>query len=235
MYRALIVGLALLLAGCASGGLTGKEALTLAPEPQKARLVIYRTAIYGMAVQPSYIVNGKPVAPAQPSGFVVCDLTPGPHAVTVDNPSINVNFGGGTDKVDVNLKPGETQFIRADMNMGLTMGVVTLTEVKEKVGRAETEGLSKQVGRCPSGVAEPATVANGATPAQKSPARETGSGTGAGTTKVAGGTTPRPGRGGDCADYMFNGQSCTDARGSTCTVAGGRRVCSNPGGNAGGD
>ena len=103
-------------------------------------------------------------------------------------------------------------------------GVVTLTEVKEKIGRAETEGLSKQAGRCPTGGTDPNAVASGA---KKSPPGEGGGG----ATKVAGNTGARPGRGGDCPDYMFNGQSCTDGRGRTCTVAGGRRMCSNPAAN----
>jgi hypothetical protein len=145
----IVIGfVALSLAGCASGGPSGKEVLTSSIAPSQSRLVLYRTAVVGMAVQPSYNVNGKPVAPTQPNGFVVCDLAPGKYTINVENLSLNINFGGGVDKVDVVLKPGDTQYVRADINMGLTIGVVTLTHVQPGQGQTETEALSKQEATC---------------------------------------------------------------------------------------
>ncbi|MEQ1697727.1 MAG: DUF2846 domain-containing protein [Hyphomicrobiaceae bacterium] len=144
----LIAGFCAGLAGCASSGPTGKEILTGSLQPHKARLVIYRTAIMGFAVQPNYIVDGKSVAPAQPNGFVVCDIAPGKHNASVDNPSANINFGGGSEKADVTLKAGETRYIRADINPGLTIGVVTLTQVTEEQGKADTQALYKQTASC---------------------------------------------------------------------------------------
>ena len=95
MRRVLLnVLFAALLAGCASSGPTGKEVLTGSLAPQKSRLVIYRVSPLGFAIQPNYVVDGKPVAPSQPNGFVVCNLDPGTHNVAVENISLNVNFGG---------------------------------------------------------------------------------------------------------------------------------------------
>lgn len=139
---------ALLLSGCASSGPTGSEILTGSIQPQRARMVIYRTAIMGLAVQPSYIVDGKPVAPAQPNGFLVCDMLPGKHTVAVDNTSLNVSLGSSTDRQEIALAPGETRFVRADMNPGLTMGFVSLTQVTAEQGKSDTASLYKQPEQC---------------------------------------------------------------------------------------
>ena len=143
-----VFGAALVLAGCASSGPTGREILTGSLKPQTSRVVFYRTAVMGFAVQPSYNVDGKPVAPTQPNGFLVCDLSPGKHSVSVDNVALNVSLGGGTDHADLTLAPGETRFVRADINPGLTVGVVTLTQVTAEQGKADTDSLYKQPEKC---------------------------------------------------------------------------------------
>jgi hypothetical protein len=122
--------------------------LTAELAPQKSRLVIYRVSPVGFAVQPDYMVDGKAVAPSQPDGFVVCDLGPGKHDVSVGNFELNVNFGGGTDKAAVVLKPGHTTFLKAEPQLGLTLGVVTLSEVTEGQGQSDTASLHKQNGAC---------------------------------------------------------------------------------------
>lgn len=143
-----VVGACLLLAGCATGGPLGKDVLAASIAPKKSRLVIYRTSILGFAVQPDYIIDGKAVAPSQPEGFVVCHLDPGPHQVAVGNFELNVNFGGGSDRAGVTLKPGQTAYLKAEPQPGLTIGVITLTEVTESQGQADTAALHKLNGAC---------------------------------------------------------------------------------------
>lgn len=138
----------LLLAGCATSGPLGKEVLATSLAPKKSRLVVYRTSALGFAVQPDYMINGKAVAPSQPDGFVVCNLDPGKHEVTVGNFELNVNFGGGTDKANVTLRPGATTYLKAEPQMGLTVGVITLSEVTESQGQADTATLHKLDGAC---------------------------------------------------------------------------------------
>jgi hypothetical protein len=137
----------LLLSGCATGP-TGQEVLALGPAPKKSRLVMYRISALGLAVQPPYTVDGRPVAPSSPDGFVVCDLNPGPHQVAVGNMPINVNIFGGSDKAGITLRPGQTAYLKADPQPGLTIGVITLTEVTENQGRADTASLHKVEGSC---------------------------------------------------------------------------------------
>jgi hypothetical protein len=127
----------------AHGGLTGSIA------PSTSRLVIYRTSALGLAVQPDYIVDGQSVGNSQPNGFVVCELPAGRHEVAVGNMPINIQlFGGGSPKVEVTLRPGATTYLYAQPQLGLTIGLVTLSEVTENQGRSDTAGLHKVESRC---------------------------------------------------------------------------------------
>lgn len=145
--RFVIVVSCLLLSACASGGPTGKEVLSSSLAPQQSRIVMYRTNPLGFAVQPNYVINGKNVGPSQPNGFVVCNVTPGSHKVSVANLALNVNFGGGTDKATVNVPAGQTVYFIAEPKMGLTVGVITITQVAAAQGRSDTAPLHK-VGSC---------------------------------------------------------------------------------------
>jgi uncharacterized protein DUF2846 len=136
------------LAGCAASGPTGRELLTGSINPQVARLVIYRTNAMGLAVQPDYNVDNKKVGASTPNGFVVCELPPGRHQVSVANFALNVNLGGGTDTWQLDLKPGSTTYLLAEPKMGLTVGVVTLNQVTEMQGRNETAALYKLESNC---------------------------------------------------------------------------------------
>lgn len=143
-----VAGLCLLLTGCATSGPLGKDVLATGIAPQSSRLVIYRASILGFAVQPDYVIDGKAVAPSQPEGFVVCNLAPGKHAVSVGNFELNVNFGGGTDRASVALRPGQTTYLKAEPQLGLTVGVITLSEVTENQGLSDTATLHKLDGAC---------------------------------------------------------------------------------------
>jgi hypothetical protein len=136
------------LAGCAASGPTGRELLTGSINPQMARLVIYRTNAMGFAVQPDYNVDNKKVGMSTPNGFVVCELAPGRHQVSVGNFALNVNLGGGTDTWELDLKPGTTTYLQAEPKMGLTVGVVTLNQVTEVQGSNETGTLHKLESTC---------------------------------------------------------------------------------------
>jgi hypothetical protein len=144
----LLVAAGLVLSGCASSGPTGQDVLTGGVAPKKSRLVMYRTSPLGMAVQPNYTVDGKPVGQTMPNGFVVCHLDPGPHQVAIDNLPLNVNLTGGSDKASVTLRPGQTTYLRADVQVGLTVGVITLSAVTEDQGRTDVASLHKLESAC---------------------------------------------------------------------------------------
>jgi hypothetical protein len=143
-----VLSVCLFLAGCATSGPLGKEVLATSIAPQKSRLVIYRVSAMGFAVQPDYVIDGKAVAASQPQGFVACNLDPGKHQVAVGNFELNVNFGGGSDKAGVVLRPGQTTYLKAEPQVGLTLGVITLSEVTESQGLSDTATLHKLDGAC---------------------------------------------------------------------------------------
>lgn len=138
----------LLLSGCATGGPTGKEVLAGDLAPKKSRLVIYRTSPLGLAIQPPYSIDGTAVGTSKPDGFVVCLVDPGAHQIAVGNAELNANLGGGTDKVSVTLRPGQTAYLKAEPQLGLVVGFITLSEVTENQGRADTVSLHKLESSC---------------------------------------------------------------------------------------
>ena len=137
-----------MLAGCASSGPLGSEVLTGSLKPDTARVVIYRVSALGLAVQPDYLIDGQKVGASQPNGFVVCNLAPGRHEVSVANASLNVNLFGGSDKATLDLRAGTTTYLHAQPQMGLTIGIITLSEVTAAQGSADAASLHKIESTC---------------------------------------------------------------------------------------
>jgi hypothetical protein len=137
------------LVGCASGP-TGGETLMDSVRSGAARLVIYRTSVMGLAVQPNYVVDGRVIAGSQPAGFVVCDLPPGSHEVTVANMPLSSSlFGHGSEKMSVDLRAGSTAYLSAEPQMGIvTPGQITLIQVTEIQGRADVAKLHQTNSVC---------------------------------------------------------------------------------------
>jgi hypothetical protein len=140
----------IILLGCAYGGPTGSEVLTASAKSNAARLVIYRSASMGLAVQPYYLDDGKPMAVSQPGGFVLCDLPPGHHEVAVDNMPISNNFfGSGSEKVTVDIHAGTTTYLSASPQMGVfTPGQITLVMVTEGQARSDIASLHQSNNSC---------------------------------------------------------------------------------------
>jgi hypothetical protein len=151
MVRRWIVVAGLLLSGCAMSGPTGSEIVTGSLPSGAARLVIYRTSPFGLAIQPDYMVDGQRVAASQPNGFVLCELPAGRHEVAVANMIISQNlFGVGSDKVTVDMRPGTTTYFHAQVQYGLTAGALSLMQVADNQGRADIANLHKIDGTCRS-------------------------------------------------------------------------------------
>lgn len=134
--------------GCASGPV-GSEVLAHGLKPGMARLVIYRDTASGLIVQPDYAVDGRKVGSSQPASFIVCELHPGKHSVSVGNFPLSVSIGPGTDTANVSLRPGTTTYLHAEPRLGImTPGTIGLTQVGEKEGRAEAASLSRSESSC---------------------------------------------------------------------------------------
>jgi hypothetical protein len=138
-----------LLAGCATTGPLGSEFLNASAKSNMARVVIYRISALGVAIQPDYLIDGKAVAASAPGGFVACDLQPGRHEIAVGNLAISNNlFGGGSEKMSLDLRAGSMTYLSASPQMGLVAGQITLTNVTEVQGRADIASLHQMQGSC---------------------------------------------------------------------------------------
>ena len=149
MRRVIVLAAAVvMLAGCASSGPTGSEILTGSIKSDLARLVIYRTSPLGFAVQPEYKVDGRAIGSSTPNGFVMCEMRPGKHDISVGNFPVNINLSGGSDTSKLVLVAGKTTYLIAQPQFGLTIGVITLTEVTEQQARMDTADLHKLDSDC---------------------------------------------------------------------------------------
>jgi hypothetical protein len=140
--RATVLVAAMMLAACAAGP-TGSEILNVRAKPGTARLVIYRTSPFGLLIQPDYVVDGRKAGTAQPGAFVMCDLAPGKHSVSVSNIPIALPLSNDPDAITVTLRTGTTTYLRADPQMGIVAGTITLTHVAESQGRPDVASLSR--------------------------------------------------------------------------------------------
>lgn len=150
MRRLLALFALSICSGCANSGPTGNDLITGSIGPNTARLIVYRVSPMGLAIQPDYVVNGQPVAASHPNGFIMCDLPAGRHVVAVNNLPISQNlFGVGSEKLTVDMRPGTTSYIHAQVQMGLvTPGAMTLMQVAEAQGRTDVATLHKIEGNC---------------------------------------------------------------------------------------
>jgi len=140
--RVTVLVAATMLAACASGP-TGSEILNVGLKPGSARLVIYRTNPVGLLIQPDFVVDGRKAGTAQPGAFVMCDLSPGKHSVSVSNIPIALPLSNAPDAITVTLRAGTTTYLRADPQMGIVAGTITLTHVADGQGRADVASLTR--------------------------------------------------------------------------------------------
>lgn len=103
----------------------------------------------GFVVQPDYAVDGRKVGSSQPNGFIVCELRPGQHTVSVGNFPLSLSIGPGDDSVTTKLRPGTTTYLHAQPRMGImTPGTIGLSQVSESQGRDDTSKLYKSESQC---------------------------------------------------------------------------------------
>ncbi|WP_371225539.1 hypothetical protein [Roseovarius sp. 2305UL8-3] len=101
--------------------------LTLANLPpvksDRARLVVFRTSIMGLAVQPIIKLDGKETRRCSPGVALAADLAPGAHTLS-----------GATEveaTLTVNTAPGTTTYVKCSIGMGLLVGRIMFDQVSE--------------------------------------------------------------------------------------------------------
>ena len=126
--RFVIVGSIFILGGCATGMLYDEAAQTMPTlASDKGRVYIYRTTLFGTAVQPAVNVNGREEGRAKPVGFFFVDLDPGTHSVSTTK---------GT-QITLYITENQEHYVRLEMEMGLFTGTVQPVVVDNSVGELE--------------------------------------------------------------------------------------------------
>jgi hypothetical protein len=130
-----LLGLMIFLAGCATSGKTFSEtsATFSAPAPGNGRIYLYRTAIFGAAIQPSVTVNDVVVGSAVARGFFYVDRPAGDYRISA---STEV-----TRTLSLSLAQGQVRYVRLAMGLGFFVGHV-IPELVE-----DSEAIP-QIGSC---------------------------------------------------------------------------------------
>lgn len=120
----------LLLAACATGKNFSEMAQAIpAVPPDKGRIYIYRTAVLGMAVQPSVKVNDEVVGSAVPRGFFYVDRPPSDYRISTATEVERT--------LSLTLEPGQVRYVRLAIAMGFFVGHVFPELVEDSTGQAE--------------------------------------------------------------------------------------------------
>jgi len=136
MIRKLLVatflGAVLVLSGCASVPMAGKDADQQAklftPLPNLATVYIYRNENFGGAIKMPVLIDGVSVGDTGPKTYIRKTLPAGPHVITSkteNDPAINVD-----------MHAGQTYFVWQEVKMGAFSARSALHLVDEQKGRA---------------------------------------------------------------------------------------------------
>jgi hypothetical protein len=128
---ATVLLLPILLAACATTGKSLPEMQSsLTPPPSGyGRIFIYRTAVVGMALQPSIKVNDTVVGSAVPRGFFYVDRPAGEYRISS---STEV-----TRTLSLVLSSGQVRYVRMGISFGFFAGHVYPELVDESEGMAD--------------------------------------------------------------------------------------------------
>ncbi|MBN2063635.1 MAG: DUF2846 domain-containing protein [Sedimentisphaerales bacterium] len=125
--------------GCASGvSYKDYQGSMTKLNSEQSRLIIYRTAVIGAAIQPKVYLDEEVVCKAVPKGFAYKDVAPGDHQI---NCSTEVKRS-----LSLTTKPGQTKYVRLDVTMGFFAGHVSPVPVEEADALNELNGC-KYIGK----------------------------------------------------------------------------------------
>ncbi|NTU42198.1 MAG: DUF2846 domain-containing protein [Nitrospirales bacterium] len=119
--------------GCATSGPKYSELLptiSTAP-PDTGRIYIYRTAVFGFAVQPDVTLNGEVIGQAVPHGFFYVDKKAGTYEILT---STEVDR-----KLSLLLESGQTRYVRLNIAMGFFVGHVYPELIDPKIAEEEIQ------------------------------------------------------------------------------------------------
>jgi hypothetical protein len=131
----LVMLLAVLLAGCASGPSFKEMQDQIAPQAENTgRIYVYRTQTLGLAVQPDILLNGENIGSCTPGGVFFRDVSPGKYEAAV---STEVER-----QLTMTVSANDEKYVRCYISFGFFVGHANLELVDPTEARAEIQDLS---------------------------------------------------------------------------------------------
>lgn len=149
-----LASLCLLFSGCATLG--PKYTPEAATPTNRAAVYVYRPGSMGAAISPNVQANGVPLSDLPAHGYFVYDAAPGELTLTAHTEA--------TTSITVDVKAGETYYVKGSLGMGFFVGHPHLVVVTKEVGEAEIKDCKLVPGTIPTAEA----VAAGPPPAATS-------------------------------------------------------------------
>jgi hypothetical protein len=125
---------ALCLVGCASGPRYSEiNSKFTEPSAGSGRIFIYRTTVFGAAIQPSVKINDQVVGSAVPQGFFYVDRPAGSYKIST---STEVKRD-----LSLTLDDGQTRYVQLVISMGFVAGHVSPELVENAKGEKDIRSL----------------------------------------------------------------------------------------------
>ena len=137
VIRILVLLVAIVAAGgCATSGPKYSEAAArtmINANSELGRIYIYRTALYGAAVQPEVKINGTVVGRAVPNGYFYVDQKPGAYEITTTTEVER--------KLSLTLEKGQVRYVKMSLGLGFFIGHVYPELIDSDVAQKEIQDL----------------------------------------------------------------------------------------------
>ena len=133
------------LSACATGVELSKTSQAKEEVPNgEGQMIIYRSGIFGTAIQPKIFVDGAETGRCKPRGAFIVKGKPGEYDIST---STEV-----TKTITVDLQNKETNYVRCSIGLGFMVGQPKLTPVAKAIGEKEASDLKLTGVHClPSG------------------------------------------------------------------------------------
>lgn len=125
---ACVLVVAVIAAGCATGIRYQPQSAPDRPS-DLATVYIYRSAVFGTAVQPAVRLDGERISTLRPRGYSVHYLEPGTYEVSAKTES--------TSRLTIHARPGEVLYVRGKIRMGFFVGRPKLELVTAEVAEEQ--------------------------------------------------------------------------------------------------
>ena len=127
----LLLGLVVLLSGCASVPMASLEddtqAKRFAVKPEKSNIYLYRNESLGGAIPMTVSLNGKVAGQTGPQTYFVWEVDPGSHEIASHTENVST--------LKLTTEAGKTYYVWQEVKMGAFMARSLLQQVDEETGR----------------------------------------------------------------------------------------------------